>query len=52
MAGGGYILIDQASDSTCEEHMAQAAEQQAELIEDNGASAPNLDFNFPDSCFE
>ena len=52
MAGGGYFIVDRASDSSCEEQVANAAERQAELIEQLGSDAPNLDFEFPEECFE
>lgn len=51
-AVGGYIAIDNSADRSCEELMAQATEQQAELIERLGEDAPNFDFNFPDACFD
>lgn len=52
MAAAGYLVVEQASDGTCHEQTEQLAQQQAELIDQLGANAPNYDFAFPEACFD
>ena len=36
----------------CVEDTERIADERAQLVQELGADAPILDFNFPDSCFE
>lgn len=51
-AVSGYLVVDDAAGGTCQQQTEELARQQAELIEQLGASAPSYDFSFPESCFD